>query len=50
MNWGGGLNIGKVFILSKLMYRFNATLIKIPVGFLFLLALIPKIDRERQRN
>ena len=34
--WIGGLNIEKMLILPKLVNRFNTSLIKIPVGLLFL--------------
>lgn len=48
--WIEGLNIGKMLILPKLMNRFNTSLIKIPVGLLFLLDTVSKTDIERQRK
>ena len=48
--WIGGLNIGRMLILPKLINRFNTSLIKIPVGLLYLLDTVSKTDTERQRN
>lgn len=48
--WIGGLNIGRMLILPKLINRFNTSLIKILVGLLFLLDTVYKTVTERQRN
>ena len=33
MSWNGRINIVKMFILPEAIYRFNGTLIKIPMAF-----------------
>ena len=48
-SWIGGINIVKIAILSKAIYRFNVTLIKLPMGFFTELAQLFLISVETEK-